>query len=310
MFYQPVASQSLKALLKIIELGVPYPFPCKNPFDSAILADHGVQWIEFQSAEETPPCNLTGWTCRPPSPVGTVFLLHGFRENSYNQYVVEAAERFVQLNLAVVALDFRNHGKSEKRIPTFGFAECLDITGAMNWAEKAGYPKPFILYGGSLGALAAQVCAIRDARVSGAFLKSAPASAGIALANCVQAGGVKFRLPGQLKVLTSAINATYGYDVIHWGCVKSYPGSPDHRPRVFYAIGQNEEYGYDATRSSFDHWYQEEKVTLEVPPAAAWEQSKWFRTAWGGYHAFGLDYYPEMDTDVVDFFKLLTSSNR
>ena len=208
MFYQPVASQSLKALLKIIEVGVPYPFPCKNPFDSVILADHGVQWIEFQSAEETPPCNLTGWTCRPPSPVGTVFLLHGFRENSYNQYVIEAAERFTKLNLAVVAPDFRYHGKSEKRLPTFGFAESLDVAGAMNWAESAGYPKPFILYGGSLGALAAQVCAIRDARVSGAFLKSAPASAGIALANCVQAGGVKFRLPGQLKVLTSAINAT------------------------------------------------------------------------------------------------------
>ena len=310
MIYQPLASSSLKAILKMIEVGVPYAFPTRNPFESAILAEHGVRWIEFQSAEETPPCKLTGWACRPGGALGTVFLLHGFREHSYNLYIVEAAERFTKLGFAVIAMDFRYHGKSEKRLPTFGFAESLDVAGAMNWAEAEGFPKPFILHGGSMGALAAQVCAVRDTRVAGAFLKSSPASASIALANCLQAGGLKLRLPGQLKVLTSAINATYGYDVIHWGCVKSYPGSPDHRPRAFYAIGQHEEYGYDATRSAFDHWYQEENVTLEVPPAAAWEQSKWFRTAWEGSHAFGLDYYPEMDTDVVDFFKLLTSSNR
>jgi pimeloyl-ACP methyl ester carboxylesterase len=250
---------------------------------------------------------LTGWTCRPENAIGTVFLMHGFRENSYNLYLVEAAERYVQLNLAVVAFDFRHHGKSEKRLPTFGFAECLDITGAMNWAEHEGYPKPFILHAGSLGGLAAQVCAIRDPRVAGAFLKSVPASASVALANSIRGMGIDFELPGQRAALTEAINATYEYDVIHWGNVMSYNGTPVHRPRVFYAIGQYEEYGYDATKATFNHWYPGEEVVCEVPPAAAWGQHKWFRTAWDGLHAFGVAHYPTMHTDVNEFFQLLCS---
>jgi pimeloyl-ACP methyl ester carboxylesterase len=302
-----IASAALETLLKLIELApfLRYPFPSKNPFESEILSAHGVKWIEFQSAEESPPCNLTGWACRPPSPVGTVFLLHGFRENSYNQWIVEAAERFIgNLNLAVVAPDFRNHGKSEKRIPSFGFAESLDVSGAMNWAESQGYPKPYLLHGGSLGAIAAKICAIRDPRVSGAFLKASPASAGVALKNCIQINKTAVKIPGPPQMISAAINAAYSYDVVHWSDVKSYPSSPDHRPRVFYALGQFDEYGYDATRSSFDHWYQGEEVKPEVPPAAAWGQSKWFRTAWGAYHDFGLKEYPEMHTDVDDFFRL------
>jgi hypothetical protein len=187
-------------------------------------------------------------------------------------------------------------------------AESLDVSGAMNWAENEGYPKPFLLHGGSLGAMAAQICAMRDSRVSGAFLKSCPASASVALANCIQAGGMNLKVPGQLNVLSAGINSTYDYDVIHWGCVKSYGDSPSHRPRVFYALGQYDEYGYDATRSSFDHWYQGDSMEIEVPPAAAWGQAKWFRTAWEGKHDFGLDHYPEMHTDVDDFFKLVTTS--
>lgn len=49
-------------------------------------------------------------------------------------------------------------------------------------------------------------------------------------------------------------------------------------------------------------------MEIEVPPAAAWGQAKWFRTAWEGKHDFGLDHYPEMHTDVDDFFKLVTTS--
>lgn len=282
-----------------------YHFPSKNPFESEVLSAHGVEWIEFQSAEESPPCNLTGWACRPPSAAGSVILLHGFRENSYNQWIVEAAERFAgNLNLAVVAPDFRSHGKSEKRIPSFGFAESLDASGALNWAESQSYPKPYLLHGGSLGAIAAQICAIRDPRVSGAFLKSSPASAGVALEKFLQFGGSAHTIPGQRQCLSAAFDAAYDYDVIHWGDVKSYPSNPDHRPRIFYATGEHEEYGYDDTRSSFAHWYPEEEAKPELPPAAAWGQSKWFRTAWGGYHNFGLDHYPEMQDDVDDFFRL------
>jgi pimeloyl-ACP methyl ester carboxylesterase len=300
-----IASAALKTLLEVIKRTLPYHPPSRNPFESEILSAHGVRWIDFQSAEEKPPCNLTGWACRPASPVGTVFLLHGFRENSYNEWIVEPAERFVgNLNLAVVAPDFRYHGQSEKRPPSFGFVESLDVSGAMNWAEREGYPRPYLLHGGSLGAIAAQICAIRDHRVAGAFLKSSPASAGVALEKCIQLGGSAFTLPGQRQILSAAVNAAYSYDVIHWGDVKSYPSSPTHRPRVFYALGELEEYGYDATRSSFDHWYQGEDVKPEVPPAAAWGQSKWFRTAWGGGHPFGLAHYPEMYDDVDDFFRL------
>ena len=302
-----IASGALKTLLKIIKVAVPWKFPSKNPFESEILSPHGVQWIAFQSAEEKPPCNLTGWACRPASPVGTVFLLHGFRENSYNQWIVEPAERFVgDLNLAVVAPDFRNHGKSEKRTPSLGFAESLDVSGAMNWAEREGYPRPYLLHGGSLGAMAAAICAIRDPRVTGAFLKSSPASPGVALEKFIQWCGSTY----QRQILSAAINKAYSYDVINWGDVKSYPSSPDHRPRVFYALGESEEYGYDATRRSFDHWYQGEDVKLDVPPAAAWGQSKWFCTArdtlWGSPadHAFGLEHYPKMYDDVDDFFRL------
>jgi pimeloyl-ACP methyl ester carboxylesterase len=312
MIFKFIASGALDTLLKLIEVApfLRYPFPTKNPFESEILSAYGVQWIGCQSAEEEPPCNLTGWACSPPSAKGTVFMLNGFREHSYNQWVVEAAERFVgNLDLAVVAIDFRNHGKSEKRIPSFGFAESLDVSGAMNWAESQGYPMPYLLHGGSLGAIAAQICAIRDPRVSGAFLKSSPASARVALENFAQVGGKALRIPVVPGLLIDAINKTYNYDVIKWGDVKSYPPSPAHRPRIFYALGQYDEYGYDATRSSFDHWYQGEKVESEKPPAAAWDQSKWFRTAWGGYHDFGLDHYPEMHTDVDDFFRLMTTKS-
>lgn len=61
----------------------------------------------------------------------------------------------------------------------------------------------------------------------------------------------------------AAINATYDYDVIHWGDVRSYPIKPDYRQRIFHARGQYDEYDYDATRISFGNWYQDENVNLK-----------------------------------------------
>jgi pimeloyl-ACP methyl ester carboxylesterase len=307
MKYLKISDLALKTFLSVIEKCVPYPFPWKNPFESEVLSSHGIQWIEFQADEEVPACRLTGWACKPSLARGTVLLLHGFRENCYNLYIVEAAERFVRQNYAVIAINFRNHGKSESRIPTLGMAESLDVSGAMTWAESNDFPVPFILHGGSMGAMAAQICTMRDKRVSGAFLKSCPASAPVALKNFIQISKKSYPSLSPFNIISTLINQSYEYDVMKWGCVDSYDSSPTHRPLVFYAMGEFDEYGYRDTMIAYNHWYSDENSVSEVPPVMATGQKKWFRTAWCGYHDFGLNHYPEMHTDVDQFFEMIRS---
>jgi len=301
--------RQLLAALKMVEKFVPYHPPWKDPFASELQRDYGVEWIEFLSSGDPEPCKLTGWATRPKNPRGTVILIHGFRENSYSEWIVSPALRLIRnLNVAIIAPDLRCHGNSSQMPPSFGLAESWDISGAIAWAKQNDYPGPYLLHGASLGAMAACICAARDANVKGAFLKSPPASPRYAVANAIQLNGLTIPAPILSLFVGSKLKRVYGRDMMYEGDVLNHPSAPAHRPAIFYAVGDREEYGYKPIQERFRHWYAGEDAVLDVPPHEAPSQRKWFKTVWGGRHAFGLNEYPEMESDVDNFFGMLLKS--
>jgi pimeloyl-ACP methyl ester carboxylesterase len=162
---------------------------------------------------------LLGWAHRPPRATqGTVFLLHGFTTNCGNLNCWRWAESIsARCSTVVCAVDFRHHGKSGDAVPTFGTAECWDVQATLDEADKYNSPKPYVLVGESLGAMAAQLTAIQDPRVAGAVLLHPPGWAWDAIGKCVTAV-VRGNLPPLIWKLDSVlvraigglINSAYG----------------------------------------------------------------------------------------------------
>src|ERR1022692_1017989 len=63
---------------------------------------------------------IKGWFKPSTGARGVVFLLHGFKCSSCQDELVTVAKQVSSLGWAVVAIDFRHHGISSNKIPTFG----------------------------------------------------------------------------------------------------------------------------------------------------------------------------------------------
>ena len=283
--------------------------------------------IEFKSYDGV---RLVGWGTFPDqSPRGTVFLCHGYTLHSlhtmYPHYAKYLSRKY---NLATLAFDFRNHGLSENAPLTFGTAESWDLRAAMDYAERNGFPGPFVVFGDSLGGLAGQRAAIEDSRIAGAVFKSSPAAPWDAIETAfytldilstVRAVMTRNSLPGErlpsinlgwcFKV-AHLINQAYGWDILHDGDIRYHNGNPDHKPKILYLIGEEDEFGWKKTKERYDHWYPGTPSTFDVWPADAPNELKWFVLAKGMGHKFGSWDWPGFYPLLDQFFStILWASN-
>ena len=119
----------------------------------------GVEEFQVRTRDDL---SIYGWFHRPEGHgSGSLLMLHGFMDNSGNENLWWQGKPLAdKYHLALGACDFRGHGKSDDDLPTFGKAESWDLKAVLDEAEKQDFPRPFILFGQSLGGMAAQVCAI------------------------------------------------------------------------------------------------------------------------------------------------------
>ncbi|MEM6521370.1 MAG: alpha/beta fold hydrolase [Cyanobacteria bacterium P01_D01_bin.71] len=86
-------------------------------------------------------------------PQGTVLMFPGNGGNKAHQLMLPASI-FNQLGYHGLMVDFRGQGGSSGNTTTLGLREADDVAYAMAHAERIGLPKPYILYGVSMGSAA------------------------------------------------------------------------------------------------------------------------------------------------------------
>lgn len=91
---------------------------------------------------------------------GTVLLFPGNGGNKAHQLMLPASI-FHQLGYNTLMVDFRGQGGSSGNSATMGMREAHDVAYAVQHAEQIGLPKPYVLYGVSVGSVAI-LKAIRD----------------------------------------------------------------------------------------------------------------------------------------------------
>lgn len=250
---------------------------------------------------------LAGWILAPPGPPrGTVLILHGLLRNCTMDGIPAWGRRFVSAGWAAAGVDFRAHGRSADGLPTFGLHEAWDARAALDALEHAGLPRPFVLMGGSLGALAAQRAAYDDARIAGAALIAMPgwprhgarvggrAIAGLARADLrhrqwpapvAAAAGTLIGLVGtQGPRLCAGIARALGTDVIADGDVRTFARPPAHRPRILSVIGDRDGFDWRATWAAWRAWPERDGARPLRTPRQAPTQRRWFVLVPGRTH--------------------------
>ena len=244
---------------------------------------------------------LAGWVIHPHrrKACGTIFLFHGFSGNT--SHIQWLTDRFSgEYGFVSVATDLRHHGLSGDAVPTFGEAESWDVMSVIDYAESQGLPKPYVLYGESLGGMASQLAVAKDKRVSGVIVNSAPGWAWDAIGKVADFRSADIKkgmekAPGILRSIipmfaygmvpvANLINYSYKDDVLSKGDPRNLPSSPGHEPLFLYMMGDKDHYDINQTRKIFDHWYKDESAEAEVLPGDAPAQKKWFLTMEGATH--------------------------
>lgn len=87
----------------------------------------------------------------------TWVLAHGLFRNALELEPV--AEMLHQLEVPVMLVELRNHGGSDRAAPSFGLRESRDILAAVDWLRAGGHATEFVLFGVSLGSIAASIAA-------------------------------------------------------------------------------------------------------------------------------------------------------
>ena len=134
---------------KTLALGVNIP----KPAASEEPTESGLQ----PSIVDIPSINnkliLKAWFQEAPNPKGLVLFLHGYIR-ARGELLPEAG-LFHRMGFHVLLLDFRACGESGGDRCSMGYHESDDVDGANAWVKK-NYPDlPFLIYGRSMGAVAA-----------------------------------------------------------------------------------------------------------------------------------------------------------
>lgn len=96
---------------------------------------------------------LEGWYVPRLEARGTVLMFHGYADRKAS--LLDAARAFHELGYAGLLVDFRGGGGSSGDTTSIGYFEAVDVLAAMASATGRGAPRPLLLFGASMGAVAA-----------------------------------------------------------------------------------------------------------------------------------------------------------
>ena len=83
--------------------------------------------LNFEEIEiKTENSSISTWWI-PNNSETTILLLHGLRGQKADELIIEKIKLFNDLGFSLIAIDFRNHGKSGLGTFTFGLDEVNDV---------------------------------------------------------------------------------------------------------------------------------------------------------------------------------------
>lgn len=126
--------------------------------------------VRFSSTDGVP---LEGWEIPTDPSRPWLILCHGLGSNRAD--LLEVAAGLHRLGWNLFLFDFRAHGGSAGRVTSFGWREQRDLEGALAFlgAQPDIAPRPYGVYGISMGAAVALMVASRDDRI-GAVIADSP----------------------------------------------------------------------------------------------------------------------------------------
>ena len=115
---------------------------------------------------------LEGWKISGQPQRPWIILCHGLGANRMD--LLEIAAGLHQDGFNVFLFDFRAHGGSGGRVSSFGWREERDLEGALAWlgSQPDVPPRPYGLYGISMGGAVALMVAARDERIGAVAVDS------------------------------------------------------------------------------------------------------------------------------------------
>jgi pimeloyl-ACP methyl ester carboxylesterase len=111
-------------------------------------ADYNTEEFEFSSFDGT---LISGIRLVPKTANGHIILVcHGLAHDKYSG--VRYVQYLLQEGYTLVLIDFRNHGRSEGKITTYGFYEKRDLLGVIHYLRESGFNGRIGILGASMGA--------------------------------------------------------------------------------------------------------------------------------------------------------------
>lgn len=99
--------------------------------------------------------NLSGWYFKAPEgpAKGNLILVHNNRENrlQFGLETANLAQVLLKRNFNLLIFDLRHSGKSDGKLSTYGYAEYLDLLGAMDFMYQVSGNRNFVLFGVGTG---------------------------------------------------------------------------------------------------------------------------------------------------------------
>ena len=114
--------------------------------------DVGLNYEDIEIKTEN--SSISTWWI-PNNSETTILLLHGLRGQKADEEIIEKIELFNELGFSIIAIDFRNHGKSGLGTFTFGLDEVNDVYSTMNYYKSNQGINEIGIWGFSYGATTA-----------------------------------------------------------------------------------------------------------------------------------------------------------
>ena len=135
-------------------------------------SEYSTEEFRFRSADGV---LISGIRLEPARPNGhAVLVCHGLAHDKYSG--VRYVQYLLRHGYTLILIDFRNHGKSEGTITSYGFYEKLDLLGAIRYLRECGFSGRIGILGASMGASIAILAAAECDEISAVVLDSPFAS--------------------------------------------------------------------------------------------------------------------------------------
>ena len=137
--------------------------------------DVGLNYEDIEIKTEN--SSISTWWI-PNNSETTILLLHGLRGQKADEEIIEKIELFNELGFSIIAIDFRNHGKSGLGTFTFGLDEVNDVYSTMNYYKSNQGINEIGIWGFSYGATTAIFTGLEfndkniDIEITGIFAES------------------------------------------------------------------------------------------------------------------------------------------